>query len=243
MPPSKKNKVIMWSLFVPPCMFFEAGQPVAKRLRPCAKVCVCVLFTLQSSLFVIVVQEKRLREYWLRLQAGNRNRSSTVTCFTGTHGGGTPGNPHKPQSSCHVNKCDIETVSRWHAPARPLPVWFFLDCFSFWQTLECFLVPLHSYFVPVPAKQEKEHFGQLFLDTLNVRQCLCTREDIPVQASLVSSWAPAQGLTFSCVPPAPLSEPLAPGLSSSSPSLSGVLVYSAVRGPCDKQKQEDDENK
>lgn len=123
----------------------------------CKSFCVCVLFILQSSLFVIVDQEKRLREYWLRLRAGNRNRSSTVTCFTGTHGGGTPGNPHKPQSSCHVNKCAMETVSRWHAPARPLPVWFFSDCFSFWQTRGCFLAPLHSYFVPVPAKQEKEH--------------------------------------------------------------------------------------
>lgn len=89
----------MWSLFVPPCMFFEAGQPVAKRLRPCARVCVfCMCVVYSSILFVVVVQEKRLREYWLCLRAGNRNRSSIVTCFTGTHGGGTPGNPHKQQS-------------------------------------------------------------------------------------------------------------------------------------------------
>ncbi len=76
-------------------MFFEASQPVAKSC-PCARLCVCVSFILQSSLFVIVVQEKRLLEYWLCLRAGNRNRSSTVTCFTGTHGGGTSGNSQTP---------------------------------------------------------------------------------------------------------------------------------------------------
>lgn len=35
----------------------------------CKSLCVCVSFILQSSLFVIVVQEKRLREYWLCLQS------------------------------------------------------------------------------------------------------------------------------------------------------------------------------
>lgn len=58
-PPPKnktKNKVILWSLFVPPCMFFEAGQPVAKRLHPCAKVFVyaCCLFFNPLYLWLLI---------------------------------------------------------------------------------------------------------------------------------------------------------------------------------------------
>lgn len=47
---------------------------------------------------------KRLSEYWLCLQAGNRNQTWSLN-FTGTQGAGTPGNPHKLQSSCHVIMC------------------------------------------------------------------------------------------------------------------------------------------
>lgn len=83
----------------------------------------------------------------------------------------------------------------------------------------------------------KKNFSQ-FLHMPLKHPCLCVRGNIPVQGFLVSSWARSQGLIFSCVPPAPLSEPSAPGLSSSSPSLSGVLVYSVAQGPCDKKKEE-----
>lgn len=242
MPPSKKKKPKQSNHVVSVCSAMHvlwSRSTSGKEAAPmCKSLCVCMSFILQSSLFVIVVQKKRQREYWLCLRAGNRNSSSSVTCFTGTHGGGTPGNPHKTQSSCHVNKCAIETVSRWHAPARPLPVWFFSDCFSFWQTLGCFLAPLHSYVAPIPAKQE-DNFSQSFLDMpIILRLCLCVWGNIPVPGSLVSSWARSQGLTFSCAPPAPLSESSAPGLSSSFPSLSGVLVYSAAQGPCDKKNNE-----
>ncbi len=236
-PPPKKipNKVIMWSLFVPPCMFFEASQPVAKSC-PCARVYVYVCHLFFNPLYLWSLFRKRgcLNTGCVCEQATGTVRLQSLVSqgHMGEEHREIPTNPNP-----FPNKYAMETVSRWHAPAHPLPVWFFSDCFSFWQTLGCFLAPLRPYFAPIPAKQE-DNFSQSFLYMPIKHLCLCVRGNIPVRGFLVSSWARSQGLIFSGAPPAPLSEPSAPGLSSSSPSLSAVLVYSAAQGPCDKKKEE-----
>lgn len=65
------------------------------------------------------------------------------------------------------------TVSKWHAPGHPPPVWFFSDCFSFWQILGCFPAPRRSSVVPSPAKRRKS-VSQSFLDIL-IMCVLCAR--------------------------------------------------------------------
>ncbi len=216
-------------------MFFEASQPVAKSC-PCARVYVYVCHLFFNPLYLWSLFRKRgcLNTGCVCEQATGTVRLQSLVSqgHMGEEHREIPTNPNP-----FPNKYAMETVSRWHAPAHPLPVWFFSDCFSFWRTLGCFLAPLRPYFAPIPAKQE-DNFSQSFLYMPIKHLCLCVRGNIPVRGFLVSSWARSQGLTFSGAPPAPLSEPSAPGLSSSSPTLSAVLVYSAAQGPCDKKKEE-----
>lgn len=64
---TNRKKRIVLTVFVPPCMFFEASQPVAMTLQPCAKsLCMRVFYSI--ILFICDgCSGKEVSEYWLCL--------------------------------------------------------------------------------------------------------------------------------------------------------------------------------